>query len=308
VLREVALGWGEAVEVRHLIQNRHGIIHVLSEERPGRGDVTMGGNIYDGRISVDTRSNANHLERVYLMLALRPQARRSLVVGLSSGAWTRVISGFPDMERIDVVEINPGYLELISRYPQVRGVLEDPRVHIHIDDGRRWLRAHPAERFDLIFQNTTFHWRASATNLLSREYLALSKARLAPGGVLAVNGTGSADVAETARAVFPHVRVHRGFVYMSDAPLRLDPVGEAALRAARVGAAPAFDADAFGPGGVAAEVLAVAATDPGVRAAPGRGPAPAVITDLNVLPEYRHGLRPLFGWLDGLLPPSPHED
>lgn len=309
VVREVALGWGDASTVRHLIQNRHGVIHVLAEEKPGRGDITLGGNIYDGRISVDTRVNANHLERVYLTLAMRPGAQRALVVGLSSGAWTRAISGFPSIAHIDVVEINPGYLDLIGRYAQVRGLLEDPRVRIHIDDGRRWLRAHPGERFDLIFQNTTFHWRASATNLLSREHFALSRARLAPGGILAVNGTGSADVVETARAVFPHVRVHRGFVYMSDAPLQADPSAEAALRAARVGAAPAFAEDAFAPGGIAHGVLAFAAsTEPGAMARQGQGPAPAVITDLNVLPEYRHGLRPLFGWIDALVPPTPHED
>jgi spermidine synthase len=309
VVREVALGWGEATEVRELIQNRHGIIHVLAEERPGLGHVTLGGNIYDGRISVDTRSNANRLERAYLMLALRPRARHALVIGLSSGAWTRAISGFPAIGRVDVVEINPGYLGLIARHPQVSGLLEDPRIRIHVDDGRRWLRAHPDQRFDLVFQNTTFHWRASTTNLLSREHFALVRSRLSPDGVFAVNATGSEDVARTARTVFRHVRTFHGFVYMSDAPLLADPAAEAALRAARVGPAPAFAPQAFAREGVAGEVLSFLATPESAAAGRAdRSPPPAVITDLNVLPEYRHGLRPLFGWLEGLLPPTPHDD
>ena len=87
---------------------------------------------------------------------------------MSTGAWIRAVQGFPGVEAIDVVEINPAYVELTRAYPTLAPLLDDPRVHIHIDDGRRWLKRNPDARYDLIIQNTTYHWRANAGNLLSQ--------------------------------------------------------------------------------------------------------------------------------------------
>jgi hypothetical protein len=47
-----------------------------------------------------------------------------------------VISNNPEVESLDIVEINPGYLSLIEDYPAVSSLLHNPRVHIHIDDAR----------------------------------------------------------------------------------------------------------------------------------------------------------------------------
>jgi hypothetical protein len=192
-------------------------------------------------------------------------------------------------------------------YPQVAPLLEDPKVRIHIDDGRRWMRARPDERFDLIFQNTTYHWRANATRLLSREYFELNKAHLAPGGILAVNSTGSRDVLVTAQAVFTHVRDYRGFVYMSDAPLVLQPRALETLRAARIGERPAFAATQFEGEGLGALILRLPFQEPAQLLARGSlAEPPRVNHDLNLIPEFRHGRSPLFGALKALLPPSPH--
>ena len=135
------VGGGTPERVRHLVQNKHGVLHVLAEDTPGSGDITFGGNAYDGRIGVDMTVNANGLDRVYLLAALHPRPRRVLVIGLSTGAWVTAVLGMPGVEQLDVVEINPGYLSLIARYPAVAPLLDDKRLRIHIDDGRRWLRA-----------------------------------------------------------------------------------------------------------------------------------------------------------------------
>lgn len=183
-----------------LLENRHGIIHTLI--RPGEDEAVYGGNVYDGKINIDLIDNSNRIDRVYLLAALHPQPRRVLVIGLSGGSWTRVLAAFPSVERVDVVEINPGYIPLIRERPEVSPLLRDTRVHIHIDDGRRWLRRNEAERFDLIVMNTTFHWRALSTNLLSSDFLHLARNHLNPGGILAFNATGSPDALKTAATVF----------------------------------------------------------------------------------------------------------
>jgi spermidine synthase len=197
-----------------ILETRSGIVHTLPH--PSGGDAVYGSNVYDGRINTDLRVNSNGINRAYVLAALHPNPARVLVLGLSSGSWTRVLAQFPGVERIDVVEINPGYLDLIRRHPEVAPILDDPRIRIDIDDARRWLIRHPDRRYDLIVMNTSFYWRAYATNLLSREFLQLARRHLAPGGVMTYNTTSSPDVLWTARDVFPFVRRYVNFAYVAE--------------------------------------------------------------------------------------------
>jgi hypothetical protein len=120
---------------------------------------------------------------------------------------------------LDIVEINPGYLSVLSAYPESASLQSDPKVRIHIDDGRRWLRRHPERRFDAIIMNTTFHWRANATTILSEDFLRLAKQSLNDGGFIYLNPTGSEDVIRTAAEVFLYVTIVGNVVAASDAPL-----------------------------------------------------------------------------------------
>lgn len=196
--------------VRMLIENRHGIVHSVADG--SKDDTVYGGNVYDGKTNIDLISNSNMIDRAYLLYGLHPAPKRVLVIGLSSGAWTRIVGGIPGVEKIEVVEINPGYVKMIRSYPHLSPLLDDPRLSLHIDDGRRWLRR-SHEKFDLIVMNTTFHWRANATNLLSAEMMSLVHDALAPDGIFAFNTTNSFDAFYTATQTFPHAYLFRNFVY-----------------------------------------------------------------------------------------------
>ena len=87
------------------------------------------------------------------------------------------------------------------------------------DDGRRWLSHHPERKFDVIVSNTTFHWRANTTNLLSEEFLQSVRSHLRPGGIFHFNTTGSADAYKTAFTVFPHGLRFINFATVSDSPI-----------------------------------------------------------------------------------------
>jgi predicted membrane-bound spermidine synthase len=101
----------------------------------------------------------------------------------------------------------------------VASLMRNPKVEIVIDDGRRWLTHHPERTFDVIVSNTTFHWRANATNLLSVEFLRLIREHLKPGGIFHFNTTGSADAYETAFTVFPYGLRFINFATVSDSPI-----------------------------------------------------------------------------------------
>ena len=284
----------------NFIANRHGVIHT---ERTTQGDMVYGGNVYDGMATVNGDTNPNGLQRLYILALLHPNPKRVLFLGLSAGAWVRAMQGFDAVESIDVVEINPGYIELARTYPQLASLLQDPRVHIHIDDGRRWLRRNPSARFDVIVQNTSFYWRANADNLLSREYLLEVKQHLNPAGIFTANTTGSFDVFATARAVFAHAYRYTNFVYAADHPLAPDIAGLS--RVTRPDGTRFVLANA--PATSVAANLATAQLEPAADFIERRRADAEIITDDNLLTEYKDGRR--FGpkLLEALLPPElPH--
>ena len=126
-----------------VIENRHGIITIFQEGMGSADHAVFGGNVYDGRTNLNPEVNSNGLDRPLLLAALQPQPRRVLMVGLSIGTWLALVNEFPGVEQVDVVEINPGYLQAAQAYPAQARALQDPRAHVVVDDARRWLRQHP---------------------------------------------------------------------------------------------------------------------------------------------------------------------
>jgi spermidine synthase len=189
---------------------------------PVSDDVVLGGNVYDGRTNLDPLRNTNLIDRALILAAVQPHPRRVLVIGLSIGTWLTLIDTFPGVDTIDVVEINEGYLKAIPYYPQQERTLHDPRVHVFIDDGHRWLTTHPGAHYDLIVMNMTYHWRNFTSNMLSREFLTEVSRHMNAGAVLTYNSTESPDVLKTASVVFKFARRRRSFVLASDHDLTSD--------------------------------------------------------------------------------------
>lgn len=213
--RSWAIAAGQQVMAVH--ENRHGITTIfessISGKQPFVDYSVYGGNVYDGKVNVDLERNTNGLERPLALHVLQPEARKVLILGLSIGSWLAVVQGFPGVEQIEVVEINPGYLTLAHQFEAQRKALEDPRVRVHIDDARRWLQYHPQKKYDLILMNTTWHWRANSSMLLSQEMMELASRHLTDKGVLAFNATGSVDAFYTASTVFKETRRYQNFIY-----------------------------------------------------------------------------------------------
>ena len=270
------------------VENRSGLIHVSSDGR------IWGGGVYDGAFNVSLESDKNWIVRAFAVSAMHPRPKRMLMVGLASGSWGKVLAAAPGLEHLTVIEINPGYLEIIARHPEVAGLLGDPKVEIVIDDGRRWLLAHPDERFDAVVMNTTWHWRAHTTNLLSREFAELVKKHLTAGGLFFFNTTWSVDACKTALDVFPHTFRVINFVAGSEAPIQIDSgAWKALLEEYRIDGRPVLDLTS--DAGRQAEARLLAFIGPGM----GQGGVEAdaslrqncaageVVTDDNMLPEWR---------------------
>jgi spermidine synthase len=219
----------------HVVENRNGVICVTPD------GALFGGSVYDGYFRVDPENDVNSTIRAFFVNAVHPAPKRMLMIGLASGSWGQVFANSPEVESLEVVEINPGYLQLISKYPIVRSLLENPKLRLHIDDGRRWLIAHPEERYDFIVANATYHWRDHSSSLLSKEFFQIIHRHLNPGGIYYFNSTGSFDAMATALREFPYGLRVINFLMVSDSPFVVDKARwESDLREFRIDGRPLF--------------------------------------------------------------------
>jgi spermidine synthase len=108
---------------------------------------------------------------------------RALIIGYGTGATAGALSRFP-FEQLDVVELSRGIVAADRWFRGVNfDVRADPRVRLHLDDGRNHLLL-SRQRYDVISVEVSSVWFAGAGNLYNREFYELARDRLAPGGVL----------------------------------------------------------------------------------------------------------------------------
>ena len=119
---------------------------------------------------------------VWLPVALRPDPERALVISYGVGSTAKALVGTRSLRHIDVVDISRDILELSPRVHGDADPLTDPRVHVHVEDGRFFLQTSP-ERYDLVTGEPPPPKEAGVVNLYTREYFALLRGKLRPGGV-----------------------------------------------------------------------------------------------------------------------------
>lgn len=121
-----------------------------------------------------------------LIPLLAPQRpREALVIGCGSGTTLGVLTQNPDLQRIDLVELEKAVVEAASFFLSVnlRG-LSDPRVRVFENDGRNHLLL-GERRYDLIVSEPSNPWMSGAANLFTSEFFRLARSRLTEKGLFA---------------------------------------------------------------------------------------------------------------------------
>jgi len=117
-----------------------------------------------------------------LALALKPDAKRVLVLGLGAGAITkRWWRDYPEMT-IDSVEIDPVVIDVSRRY---FGLPQDQRLRVFNQDARRFVQT-STDTYDIVIVDC-YYADALPFHLTTAEFLGEVKERLAPDGVVAYN-------------------------------------------------------------------------------------------------------------------------
>ena len=205
-----------------------------------RANTVLTGNYWDGLL-VDP------------FAALREPPERVAMLGTAAGTTPRAYQRYLPDTTVDAVEIDGELLDIGRRY---FGLRPGPKLHAITEDARPFLRRAKA-RYDVIMVDA-YRQPYIPFYLTTKEFFALARDRLAPGGVVAINvgHPKSSDRLEkvlsaTLRSVFKHVardpmEPTNTILMGSDAPLspgrllaaagRLDPDlrGPATRAAARL--------------------------------------------------------------------------
>jgi len=171
----------------HLVAFREGLTETLSYTRrdlfgePVEHQLLVNGFSMSG--SFFTAARYMRLF-VYLPVALHPQPRRALLISYGVGVTAQALTDTAGLASIDVIDISSDILELARAVHPVPGPmpLEDPRVRIHVEDGRFFLLT-TTNSYDLITGEPPPPRANGVVNLYSKEYFSLVRRRLRPGGI-----------------------------------------------------------------------------------------------------------------------------
>lgn len=222
---------------RAVIWQRDGLESSVALATLGAGHVFL----INGKIDGSARGDADTMIMTGLLGAALHQApRRTLVIGLGTGASAGWLAAVPEVERTDVVELEPRVVDVARDCAAVnQGLLDNPKVRLTLGDAREVLLV-SREAYDLIVSQPSNPYRAGIASLFTREYYQAVARRLAPGGLFVqwvqayeVDGRTLRTVYATLGSVFPEVetwQVSQGDLLLvaGREPRRLDA---AALRA-----------------------------------------------------------------------------
>jgi spermidine synthase len=170
----------------------------------------------DGRGTAGTVSVREDRSYAHLAMLPHPDPRRILNICFGVGNSLSSISQYP-VKRIDQVELSPGVVYAAPLFVKTnRGVLNDPRVQLTIQDGRNFLLA-SRERYDVIRLDPPELHTAGIVNLYTKEFFDLARDHLAPGGIFSiwVNVAYTPEpemrmILRTVAEAFPYVTVWHG--------------------------------------------------------------------------------------------------
>lgn len=230
-------GWQKPDEVVFLREDVHG----------GVTTVTKKDDLYTLYTNGKFQGNNGHEMQAQYSFAHFPSMfvskwDRALVIGLGTGTTLGTLNGYPWKE-IDVVEISPSIAEAAADYFGMINdhALDDPRVKLHLDDGRNFLLVR-AQKYDFIGMELSSVWFAGASSLYSKEYYELVKQHLLPHGIFQqwvqvhhMENHTFARILNSLRQVFPHVALFyaggQGILVASENPLEASRARSEALSA-----------------------------------------------------------------------------
>jgi len=123
------------------------------------------------------------LAHIPLLSIERPET--VLVIGFGVGNTTHAAMLHPSVRRVDLADLSRDILAHAPYFAEGnKGVLSDPKVVVHINDGRQHLQMQPSGSYDLIVLEPPPIAYAGVGALYSTEFYELARTRLEPDGYI----------------------------------------------------------------------------------------------------------------------------
>ena len=216
----------------HLLEVREGATGTASVVRSAGGELKL----MDNTVVIGRQKSGFPVVQGIIPLLVAPEVpRRTLGLAFGAGLSSYGARLFPEVERLDLVDISRENVDLaLAHFPENQDLPGDMRARFTIDDAYNVLK-YRDDVYDLIFVEPTppMHSFRNAA-LYSREFYALARHRLSPGGLFAqilplpnLSPAETGSVMRTFASVFPSCLLwwnHTDPVMIgSAAPLHLDP-------------------------------------------------------------------------------------
>jgi predicted membrane-bound spermidine synthase len=138
--------------------------------------------------------------------------KSAFVIGLGTGQSAGWLGALPSIERVDVAELEPEMTRFAALCDATnQSMLKNPKVHVHIADGRELL-AVTRQRYDVVLSQSSNPAQSGAASLYSRDFYEAVRDKLTDDGVFGqwvdVDGVEAEAVqlvVATMRSAFPHL-------------------------------------------------------------------------------------------------------
>ena len=138
----------------------------------------------DGLVMVTEKDEFIYHDMItHVPMATNPTIKKVLVIGAGDGGTIRELTKYDSIEHIDMVEIDEMVVDVCREFlPQTASKLDDPRVHLHFEDGLKFVRSRNDE-YDLIIVDSTDPF-GPGEGLFTREFYGNCYKALNEDGIL----------------------------------------------------------------------------------------------------------------------------
>ena len=171
---------------RHLYSQKSNYQQIDVFDAPEFGRVLT----LDGNVMLTERDEFIYDEMItHVPMSVHPNIRNILVIGAGDGGVVKELTRYSNVEKIDLVEMDPQVVEVCRTYlPENASKLDDERVCIYFDNALRFIRKRHSA-YDLIIVDSTDPFGPSE-GYFTREFYGICYNALRDDGIM-VNQQGS---------------------------------------------------------------------------------------------------------------------
>jgi spermidine synthase len=227
----LSLPW-QGMKPSQIVESKYGEITVIN--------IGEQSSIYgNGQLFFTYPDQPSEELRTHLPMALHPSPSKILVIGGSPGTLKEFLK-YP-VQKIDFVELDPKIIEVSLKLlvrQEDKDAIEDPRVKIIIQDGRRFIKSLKGASYDIITLNLPPPFTAGINRFYTSDFFREAKGVLNGGGVFAITlpqstgyigrsmQTANGSIYNSLKSVFSNVKVtaqEYGGIFASDTSVDTEP-------------------------------------------------------------------------------------